>query len=333
MIKTYYTDSSYLEPILDTIMKNRPDWKKYSDIPPLTILFLESNNIPLITTLNPTIYQLFDSFPITNKRLLYNMFNSYNQDITKKYMLQQYETLNLSHNIFNNTLYILESEDNTISPIIINSYKKYKTYIKKYPNLILTKYINNPLLFHNKICYIKAYYLVFYDNIIKEYRGFLMKKMYIITCDENFILGDYDNPHIYQYSNTNNYKIFPMMTYKRFSYETINILQTRIYKLFYNLLNIINYNCSNNCYSLFEVEIQPTYDFDIILHRINNITYYKSDICDIFNRYLIEAQISIMIDKKYESEDYIEITNKSFYKNKYNKYREEYKKLNYTHSN
>lgn len=326
----YYSDSEYLTTILDTLLSPH-NWKKYdpnNTNDKLTLLLTESYNTSLIDSLTPKITNFMAIEPknnIMNKKILYNLFQSYNPEICNKYMFPQYDTsIKLSPTLFINDLYTLESEDKTIPKIIINKYKKYSKNIA--PNMILSKYLITPLLYKNRVFYIKTYFMIFYDRVRKEYKAYVMEKMYIMICKDFFVLGDFDNPNIIHPLGPETYGEFKILTYV-LNNHVLNVLQKRIYKLVYYLLNIINTTCykpKTNCYMVFEMDLQPTNNLDIILQRINNATYYRGGICDDFNKYLIECQIAILFDIGKEIKGYIEITSAKYLKDKFKEIKKEY---------
>jgi hypothetical protein len=148
-----------------------------------------------------------DKSVITNKFHLYKNMKARFPELVNTYMAPSYtveEFYNLDADLNNEVFIVRPSEMTSKSGfggrgiIILDSSSKLTTLkelAQTEKNLIISRYITNPLLFHNRKFHLRIYYII---SIVKGvFRSYVYPKYKILTAKEPYVNSYYSNPDIH----------------------------------------------------------------------------------------------------------------------------------------
>lgn len=214
---------------------------------------------------------------ITDKANLYNNMKDAFPEITQKYFAS---TRNLEdvHTIQNGEVLIIKPVGRGLCSgkhitIITNDNElgKVKTINKKYNKCIATNYIKNPLLWNNKKFHVRSYMLVTsYPYTVK-----LFHRSKIFTARNNYVEGEYCNPHIHDthISSTPKNIYFP---------EEFPATEDNKQKVIFQMNEVVHYLGklmeihakpypeSKYAFEVFGIDFLITNTFDVIIMEVND---------------------------------------------------------------
>lgn len=260
---------------------------------------------------------------IDEKNVLYNNFkkqfpNEYLKILSKSFILNKNDKYNegdiliakplnyLSELNKNRKLAASRGED----MIIINSIEKMenaKQLLNKYDNILISKYIINPLLFKKKKFHLRLCFIISIIN--SKYNAYLLDIMRIFTSKLPFKLEDFNNKDIHDthLKSTDKDYFFPQdftteNMGQNITPEIINTLWDKIRDIIkkiviigYNDVNkICLYNNHKNGFHIFGPDIMIDIDLNPILLECNAYPAYY--MLDKSNNYLYEHVFNLIDD-------------------------------------
>ena len=293
------------------------------------------NNITSKYSKNPIycISMLDGNKCITDKYVLYtNMKKLYSNEIDD-FMPKSFKlTTETEYNL--GDLYITRPVDNlktnirAASGLDVNVYnnletlEKAKKLLNKYNNIIASKYITNPLLFHGKKFHFRAYMMVTLFG--KSYSTYMLDLFNIFTSKYKFINEDYQNKDIhdthYRY-NDDDY-LFPLHftsenINKNITKDDINNILNKIKKICYKMSHIYSTNVklranSENGFHLFGFDIMIDENLNPILIECNRFSktdlIYNQKMRTLFNNILFDWINEIIIKPLFAPDTKLEPT-------------------------
>jgi hypothetical protein len=160
-----------------------------------------------------------------------------------------------------------------------------KKELNKIPgNIVVSQYINNPLLFNGKKCHLRSYFMItIINNVFSTY---LLDIGTIITASLPYKKGDYTNKKIHDthYFSTGREILYPENFYDNTSIKTEEEW-CKIYNKMSNALNFVSrlaimsielYPNAKNTFEIYGTDFLITDDHEVYLIEINNQhTSYK----------------------------------------------------------
>ena len=161
-----------------------------------------------------------------------------------------------------------------------NSLDNVKKLLNSYENILLSVYINNPLLFQNKKFHLRMYYFATINNNV--FRTYLLNFGYIYTALLPYKNADYSNKDIHDthWGTTEKDFIYPndlMYLGDDVIKNITNTMRTILYKASIILYNekVDNFeNSSNSCF-VFGVDFMIKDNYDVVLIEINHSPGFK----------------------------------------------------------
>lgn len=252
-----------------------------------------------------------DKSVITNKFQLYKNMKATFPHLVNKYMAPSYtieEFYNLTADLNKEVFIVRPSEVSSKSGfggrgiIILDSPSKLETLkelAQTEKNLIISRYITNPLLFHNRKFHLRIYYII---SIVKDvFRSYVYPKYKILTAKEPYKNANYSNPDIHDthFKTTDVDYIAPDSLPLHDKKSFITIVNPKIKELFHLVSEIVKPHCSPypNAANAFEVlgcDVMITDDYDVVLLEVNNhigYNYHKES-----NRQIVSKNLFKLIN-------------------------------------
>ena len=268
-------------------------------------------------------------YSVGDKGKLYDNFVKISPKLADKYMMKQYKidildknnmnkllNSNKYKNIFkNNTTWILKPVDGFkgYGIKVVDNYNDMVDHLLKYKDKndryqlrrlkgskpwVISKYIDNPLLFGGKKFHIRLnlMYFIKNKNNNKITNGFLFKGGAIVRAKNKFVSKNYNNKNIHDTHHIIGDEIkFPEGFTKEFGVDKTNKVMDdiiNISNIIFKILDNNNANCfpnNINCFNMFGIDIMIDNNFNVKLLECNsqtglieyNIKEYFKNIIDI----------------------------------------------------
>ncbi len=279
--------------------------------------YITSNNIKKINMyhINPIycINMLEGNACITDKYLLYNNMKKFYPEEINNFMPESFK-LTVETKYKPGDIYIARPVNNIktklrassgLDVIVYNSNQSLisaKKLLLKYDNVIVSKYITNPLLFNDKKFHLRAYMMVTLFNGV--YSSYMFDICRIMLSKNKFNNTDYQNKDIhdthYRY-NDDDY-LFPIHFTSNHLSKNINDddiidILYKIKDICYKMSDIYSYNVklksnSKNGFHLFGFDIMIDENFNPMLIECNRFQNtgldYNQEMKKLFENYFIE---------------------------------------------
>jgi len=325
---TFIIQSEYFYDIIKKMLVNRGNWKEASkdeekvDYIHVDGKYAYSRNLTLLPKSNLiNILNEQKNYEISTKGYLFDNMRRTFPKIYKKYFPQQY-TIDLNKKFPLNKKLLIKLDKNLlyVKPIYdyggsgiryFTNIQNLQTYLKsiqdkylchkkkfnKSCHYVISKDINNPLLYQDKKFHIRMYFLC--TNINNKNKFYIFKNGEIFTAkskyNPNIISKDVLDSH--GHSTTGN-PVYPDSL--KLKPVQLDHIHNQILHLFSYIKNIIKPRCNSkdqNCYELFGIDIMITKDLNVKIIEINSKLEFlipQNKIKD-----FIETQLSLSVDKLY----------------------------------
>ena len=304
---TFFNDG---DDLIISLLEKRGNWKRSADNKRLDFLHLEG----------PALYdkKYYDYYTflrnINDNHQYFSMKNNLYRTLkNSKYLIENYDINDkiLSEKVDGQKIWIVKPVKGYAGAgIIISKDKKiienHIKKLKKYPQWVLQRYIENPLLYENKKFHLRIYMLV-HDN-----KFYYFRKGHVALANKLFTLTDFENKDIHDtHFKDHEVLLFPDIfdsnlvakIYQSVE-EIINSLKTKKIKCFPD---------TKYCYQVFGMDLMILDNLDIKLLEINDriaLSFIKSD----FKKAFLESQIQTVVDSYFppkiaskDKNDFIEV--------------------------
>jgi hypothetical protein len=224
---------------------------------------------------------------ISNKSNLYNNFNKYFPKECLKYMAQTWNFKNNPHQFYNRV--IKNNEVFIVRPagtgafsgkgiVIVHNQETFKKAIeqsKKFQNVIISKYINDPLLFEGRKFHLRTYFIAGWLN--NHYVTKFLDFYELFTALKPYRNEDYNNSDIHDthFASTPHDYICPMdlpnnikLQFTDIIYPNMRDCMLLVSKMFYGKAN--PYSQAKNAFEIFGCDFLVRDNNEVILMEIND---------------------------------------------------------------